>query len=99
MRSNILAALVVITAACGPSMVTGSPIPHSGLSTVVAVNDKDWAIEADSIHHKRAPADGGNANSGNTGSANAGNIVNSGNTISNGPGASKFHVPVPRDLS
>lgn len=89
MRSNVFTALVVLAAASGSSMVTGTPIPRgSDLSSRFAFEVPDSSrFGMDFV--KRSPANGGDGRSSNTGNVNAGDIVNSGDNIQNGPGASK----------
>lgn len=84
MRSNIFAAIVVLAAT---SMAAAVPVRRDGdLSTGLGLGGETWNVEAG--YSKRA--DGGNASSGRTGNVNGGGVYNSGDTINNGAGSSKF---------
>lgn len=92
MRSNIFTAIVILAAACGPSMVTGSPIDRNHDLSRYSSRRDDWVSFMTSEFAKRMPANGGDGTSGNTGNVNGGNIAHSGTTISNGAGASKYRL-------
>ena len=89
MRAAI--SLAILAAACG-SLVAAAPTASNSIASRSAPSSA-WYSQT----LKRGT--GGSAASGSTGNANAGNIVNDGDTVNNQPNASKCLTPIHDHLS